>query len=69
VESLIFTGGLTAGMKENPTLIDWGLTEISEVREFETSVGFGMSVVREGQRRLDIEFADFVVRRVPPLAQ
>jgi hypothetical protein len=45
VESLIFTGGLTAGMKENPTLIDWGLTEISEVREFETSVGFGMSVV------------------------
>jgi hypothetical protein len=59
VESLRFQGGLTPGMKENPENVDWGLTEISIVRSFETEAGLGLSVVWEGKRRLDVEFFAF----------
>lgn len=59
VDSLTFIGGLTAAMKERPDMIDWGLAEVAIVRSFDVEDGLGVSVMWEGERRLDITFSDF----------
>lgn len=64
VESLLFKGSLTHGMKTRPDLIDWGLSEVACVRPFEDAGQLSLSVQWEGDRRIDIEFMSFEL--LPP---
>lgn len=61
VESLRLVAGLTAGMKADPGMIDWGFAEVSRVEAFESAAGCGLSVRWEGKRRLDLEFNDYIL--------
>lgn len=65
VERVAFKGALTKGMLSEPEAIGWGLSEVARVEEFGASSSkFGLSVLWEGLRRLDVEFADFEL--LPP---
>jgi hypothetical protein len=61
VESIRLAAGLTPGMKTDPGMIDWGFAEVARVEAFESGAGCGLSIKWEGERRLDLEFNDYIL--------
>jgi hypothetical protein len=61
VDSIRLTGGLTSGMKSDPGMIDWGFAEVARVEAFESGAGCGLLIKWEGERRLDVEFNDYIL--------
>lgn len=61
VDSIRLSAGLTSGMKADPGMIDWGFAEVARVEAFESAAGCGLSVRWEGDRRLDVEFNDYIL--------
>jgi hypothetical protein len=59
VQYLRFSGGLTQGMLENPELINWGLSEISLVRQVECPDLLAIEVQWEGDREMRVHYAQF----------
>jgi hypothetical protein len=61
VDSIRLVAGLTSGMKAHPDLIDWGFAEVARVEAFESGARCGLSIKWEGERRLDVEFNDYIL--------
>jgi hypothetical protein len=59
VQRLEFTGALSPAMLADPEQINWGLTEIANVRRFDVPGLVGLAIEWEGQRQLKVEFTDF----------
>jgi hypothetical protein len=58
LESLQFTGALTASMRRDPDAINWGLTEISRIVTITGLPSLGLSVEWEGDRQLTAQFME-----------
>ncbi|MBG0568526.1 hypothetical protein [Actinoplanes aureus] len=58
VDHISFVGDLTESMKENPKLINWGLTEVARIVPVSASSGLGIAVEWEGRRRLEVGFSE-----------
>jgi hypothetical protein len=61
VDSIRLVADLTPGMKADPDLIDWGFAEVARIEAFESRAGCGLSIKWEGERRLDVEFYDYIL--------
>ncbi len=55
VQGLTLVGGLTARMLEYPKDVDWGLSEVAQVRVTSSGDGVRFEALWEGERRVEIE--------------
>jgi hypothetical protein len=62
VYSLKFSSGNRPDADSDPGMINWGYGEVARVEAFESPAGCGLSAIWEGgQRRLDVEFDDYIL--------
>lgn len=55
VQRLTLMGGLTARMLEYPEDVDWGLSEVAQVRVASSGDDVRFDALWEGERRVEIE--------------
>jgi hypothetical protein len=48
-------------MLHEPEQVNWGLSEIARVVTSPADQGIGIAVEWEGDRRIDVRFADFII--------
>jgi hypothetical protein len=59
VDQMTLLGGLTPAMKDRPDLINWGLSEVSQVVCTDHEDRAVLSVRWEGDRRIDVIFTSY----------